>query len=272
MKRVIVTPAGRERYLQRLLKHLERQKSDFDEWHLWMNTRVASDIAYAEKLAATYPWISTVYLPEKENDPNTEYNNYRICRFFPLDAVDRDAVYLRLDDDVVWLEPTFVSKMFDYRLSHPEPFLIYGNIINNAILSHLHQRAGLLPRTKPAGYACMDDVGWRDPVFAEEVHMSFLRSSSLKQWQHFQRWTLHLDEYERCSINAISWTGNEFAAFGGKVGNDEEQWLSVDKPRELGRPNEINGQAVCVHFSFYTQRDHLDATDILEQYDAFEFA
>lgn len=54
----------------------------------------------------------------------------------------------------------------------------------------------------------------------------------------------------------------------GNVGNDEEQWLSVDKPRSMGNAhrNVIYGGAICAHFSFYTQRDHLDRTDILQQY------
>jgi hypothetical protein len=265
MRRIIVTPAGRQRYLERLFKHLEKQKSSFDEWHLWMNTGVASDIAYAERLASEHSWITTVYIQD-DDASKTGYTSQRIHRFFPLDAADENTVYLRLDDDIVWLEATFVSKMFEYRLSRPEPFLVYGNIINNALLSYLHQRAGVVPLApKRCGYACMDSVGWKDPLFAESVHRAFLASKLLKPWQHFERWVLYC--YERCSINAVAWLGKDFAAFEGRVGTEEEDWLSVQKPKELQRPNEIYGQAVCVHFAFYTQREHLDATDILELYD-----
>jgi len=38
-KCIVVTPAGRRRYLEKLVKCLELQKDDFDEWHLWENTR-----------------------------------------------------------------------------------------------------------------------------------------------------------------------------------------------------------------------------------------
>jgi hypothetical protein len=48
---------------------------------------------------------------------------------------------------------------------------------------------------------------------------------------------------------------------------DEEQWLSVDKPLSIGAVNRIIGDTLFVHYSFYTQRDHLDKTDILKQYE-----
>lgn len=33
-KCILITPAGRRDYLQILVKHLIKQKEDFDEWHL----------------------------------------------------------------------------------------------------------------------------------------------------------------------------------------------------------------------------------------------
>lgn len=40
MKRIIVTPAGRKRYMEILSSHLDKQRSDFDEWHIWQNTEI----------------------------------------------------------------------------------------------------------------------------------------------------------------------------------------------------------------------------------------
>ena len=55
------------------------------------------------------------------------------------------------------------------------------------------------------------------------------------------------------------------------VGDDEEQWLAVEKPRALGRPNVVAGGLpgkLCAHFAFFTQRPTLDATSILASYEA----
>jgi hypothetical protein len=75
-----------------------------------------------------------------------------------------------------------------------------------------------------------------------------------------------LKDYDRCSINVISWLGEEFYKFRGEVGIDEEMWLSVDKPRQIQKPNIIYGNCLFSHFSFFTQLEHMEQTDILEQY------
>jgi hypothetical protein len=57
--------------------------------------------------------------------------------------------------------------------------------------------------------------------------------------------------------------------FGGIVPGDDEEWLSVIKPTELGVDNCINGDAIVVHFAFYTQRKQLDELNILNRYGTF---
>lgn len=39
MKRIIVTPAGRERYLEVLLNNMIKCKDEFNEWHLWIDIK-----------------------------------------------------------------------------------------------------------------------------------------------------------------------------------------------------------------------------------------
>lgn len=265
MRRIVVTPSGRRRYMYLLARHLDAQKSTFDEWHLWLNTHDAKDIEYMHRLAASRDWIRVVTAPG--SDPGE--HNLNIHRFFGGYA-EPGTSYVRLDDDVVYLQPGFLATLFAYREAHPEPFLVYANIINNAVVSHLHQRAGLV-RTQlgQCGYACMDPLGWNTPRFAEDVHASFVddvRDGKLREWHHF---SVHpLTQYERVSINAISWLGERFSTFGGAVGRDEEQWLAVEAPRQFGAPNVILGNAVCAHFAFHTQRAHMDGTGVLARYAA----
>jgi hypothetical protein len=263
MKRIIVTPAGRRRYLEILVEHLARQKNDFDFWHLWANTNVPEDLEYFDTLASKYSWICVVHLPETVDT----VSNMNIYKFFEIDSADPGALYLRLDDDIVFLSPNFVEDMFNYRSKNTENFLVYANIVNNSVISHIHQRFGNVKYPRKVGYECMDDIGWNDPVFADILHRQFIddiRQSKTRKWACFPKWIL--DRYERVSINSICWRGADFAEFGGIVGEDEELWLAVVKPAELSRPNVIFGGAVCAHFAFYTQRAHLDTTNILEEY------
>lgn len=257
-----MTPAGRKRYVKILFKNLHREKSSFDRWDVWVNTNVKSDVEYLRSLSFDYPWINLVELPGSNNA-----SNWNIHKFFPY-AMDSQSVYVRLDDDVVWLESGFFDKLVEHRLRNVGPFLVYANIVNNAVISHIHQRNGLIEHPTICDYCCTDRVGWKCPLFAEKVHRHFIADLSrgrFEDWHgSFKRWVLW--GYERVSINAVSWLGRDMATIGGLVDRDEEEFLSVTLPRRLGRPNEIFGGAVASHFAFYTQRSHMDSTDLLFLY------
>lgn len=261
MKKIVVTPAGREIYLKILFKNLIKCKNEFDFWDLWINTTNEKDIKFMENLALKNNFIRLKYLTVPWN------HNLSIYSFFK-NYKDPQEIYLRLDDDIVYIQKGSIQKIFNERIKDDKSFLLYGNIVNNAILSHIHQRTGNIDYSEGiCGYACMDPVGWKNPKFAELAHRSFLNKISKKSEDEFKikNWNLHY--YERVSINAISWTGKCFAEFDGVVSRDEEQWLSVEKPKELSRPNKIIGDTLFSHYAFHTQRAYLETTDILSLYD-----
>jgi hypothetical protein len=114
----------------------------------------------------------------------------------------------------------------------------------------------------------MDKEGWKNPNVAEALHRAFIqdvKDGQIEKWKtSFRLWDLW--HYERVSINCVSWLGSVFENL--TVGADEEQWLSCEKPSRLKKANLLVHEPICVHFSFFTQREHLDKTDILEQYDS----
>lgn len=264
MKKIVVTPAGRKRYLEVLFLHMEREHTNngFDEWHLWLNTNIQSDITYCQNLEKSHSWIKTIQI-----EGIIEVSNLNICKFFKF-ACDEDAVYIRLDDDIVFIEKGFFDKLYRYRIENPEPFLVYGNIINNAIISYLHQNNGLVNYPEKLTYNCGDRVGWEMPFFAEAIHRAFIadvKAGNIDKWHNSFKEHVCKD-FERVSINCIAWLGKTFAEFGGDVNKCEEPWLSSVKSCELNKPNVIFGDAIVAHFAFFTQRNHLDRTNILDEY------
>lgn len=255
----IVTPAGRQRYLEVLFLHLKSQKADFDQWTLWLNTTNQSDIDFCKKLERENEWIKTI-------DLDVEWaGNDSISSFFKH-AKDPDTVYIRFDDDVVWMEGDFIKKLSKFRLENPEYFLVFGNIINNAIIDHIHQRMGALEHENLAiTYNCGDSAAWGNPDFAEIKHKNFfqkLESNNLGTFK-FNKWDLFFNE--RVSINCISWFGKDFEEIGS-VDSDEEQFLSADYPKSKGLINTIYGEILCCHFAFHPQREKMDNTEILNEY------
>jgi hypothetical protein len=213
-----------------------------------------------DRLAAENDWIKVI-------KPTWRYNgNFSIYKFFENTKRD-DTIYIRLDDDIVYLSPNFIKELVTKRQEMPEYLFIYPNIINNAIISHIHQSHGLIQFNENAGYECMDNIGWKNPQFCESVHRSFLNdlNNKLENWtKSFNLWICN--RYERVSINCICWFGRDMKKIG-QVEIDEEQFLSVNICRRLGRFNAIVGSPVCAHFAFFTQRDYIEgSTNILEQY------
>lgn len=246
---VVCTPAGRRRYLEVLARHVLADPF-VDEWRLWANTGDAADLAWMDTLAAEEPRVK-VHRPSWPLE-----GNFSIHKYFPA-CCDPDSVYVRLDDDIVYCHLHAISGLARIRVADPGPFLYYGNVVNNGITSHLHQRAGRL--TKGHGlvaYDCKDSVGWGSGSFALDLHRAFLANPVAKFWR-LADWELW--HYERCSINVISWLGRDFAAFGGVFDRDEEQWLACVGSRERGRPNRISGEHVFAHYAYFTQRPAVDA-------------
>ena len=102
MKLIVVTPAGREKYL-RLLSHHVLKSPEVYEWHLWDNCRNEADRAYLQRLAASDPRCRIKKLPHADGGINVIGDFFRFCD-------DPDAFYLRLDDDVVFVEDGFFQK------------------------------------------------------------------------------------------------------------------------------------------------------------------
>ena len=262
---VVVTPAGRKRYLELLIPQVLALRPIVDEYRRWMNTTNEEDIAYMESVAKEHEeFIKLERLGEHYNA------NFSIYQFFKR-CTDPATVYVRFDDDIVWLDDK--SRFLDlvkFRIENPRYFLVYANILNNAVLTHLHQKRGNLSKEYgTVEYKCMCDVGWKNAKFAVELHREILSKPSFDVFRFSEPWVLK--EYERVSINCISWLGSKFAEFEGNVGRDEEQWLSCDKPKALQQPNVIFGGFVVVHYAFFPQRPLLEGTDILQKYKALRF-
>lgn len=263
-KVVVVTPAGRKKYMEILIKYILREKNIVDEYRIWVNTKNSKDIAYFKELATKHKGFIT--LDERFIDEEECGSNFNIHRFFDK-CIDEDTIYVRLDDDVVWLQPNCIENLVKYRIENPEPFLIYGTIINNGIVDSLLQNFGYYNNNDTFNYHCTDTIAFTDPVICESKHR-YMLEKFLKKFKTpeslFKGWIVR--QYHRVSINCISWLGSTFKEFEGKVGKDEEQWLSVDYPKEIKTPNIIFGGAYCSHFAFHPQREYMDKTTILDEY------
>jgi len=268
-KRIVVCiPYGRRRTVSILLNYLRRDRGIIDEVQFWMNTDPTGqedDVAWAHEQEAIFPgWVRCVPNPSKEVLHPKQYNT----GFFYEVAQDAGTYYFRFDDDIVYVHPRYFEEMVKLRDAHPEYFLIMGNILNNAVISWIHQQAGRIGREHGVvGSAwCMDPVGWGSLEFAIALHNQFLNSArdgEVDNWLFDKPWPL---DGRRFSISNFLWVGDSVKMWGGPTHNrDEEIFLTEEWPAYLRQTNVVNGRALVVHYSFFTQRG-LDSTDVLERY------
>jgi hypothetical protein len=263
-KVVCVTPAGRRRYMKLLVPQVLSSPL-VDRYDIWVNTPDAGDLAFFDGLARLDPRINLVRHPDGKPPAIESIGS------FHRTACDPDTIYIRLDDDIVWLEPGFFETLLRFRVDHPEFFLVMPLIINNAVCSFLLQSFGKIAATQHLRPACMDEFGWRDPYLALDLHRLLIGLIERGETRK-----LHVTPCEialnRFSINSLCWFGKAMAPFAGKIGKEEEEELSLLLPMQYNLRNCFVGNTIAAHYAFIFQRDKVDRSGILEEYRRVLFA
>src|SRR6266498_1741664 len=251
-KIVCVTPAGRRRYMKALIPQI-LSSSFIDRYDIWVNTTDQNDIQFFQKLGETFDKIRIIKHPEGK------INGIKSINAFFTTATEPDTIYIRLDDDVVWIEPDFFKKIIEFRIANPHYFLVAPLIINNALCSHVLQSEKKLECSQYIRDEVFDAMGWKNGEFALNLHKWFVRKVNNNTYQDLYCGIKPI-ALNRFSINCIAWFGETFRKFNGIVLEDEEEFLTVTKPLELGMANCFYCNTIVAHFAFFSQRGNLDKT------------
>jgi len=246
---ISTTPAGRVSNLQLLNRHLINFSNLIDEHHFWINTTCPEDIEYIYNTCKNNSFFKFV-------EPKIPIDwIYSIYHFFK-EYTDPNTIYLRFDDDICYIAPDAINNLLDFRIEHPEFFLVYPVIINNAMNEFLDND---IMRN-------IDGNWFEDKEHILKKHYIFLELIKNGKIDLVKTNDYILDHTQRVNINCISWFGKEFAKFNGTVGIEEEEWLSRTAPKEFNKNNAICGNSVVAHYGFRTQKKFLDKTNVLNEY------
>lgn len=270
---VVCVPSGRYRYLRILLPYLLAERNALiDEVHLWVNTDVATDLAYFERMAAKFPKVRLVHatgelskLLYDERRSHYQYND-SVCRFYP-GCVEPNTLYLKVDDDICYVHDDFLNNMLTAVTAREATnYACVANVFNVPHVTKILQDRGTLK--DELGRSTGDPrcpIACTNGEFAAYIHKQFLELVNADKVTD-----LYFDDMEvkgRQRIGVMGWTGDSFARFGGQVGARDEVELTTRIPEALGMPLWMVGHAVVCHFSFSHQRAVLeDQTNVLGKY------
>lgn len=271
---VAFTPFGRESTVTILCAYMERdhEAGILDEWQLWMNTDPTGqerDIEYAHELAEHFDWVTLKELPEGViRESPKQLNTGSFYRY----TTDPGTIYLRFDDDIVYVHPDAIPNMVDAKVNQPGTLACFPIIWNNAICSWHLQARGVIPReygvVKDA--YCMDPIGWADPGFATRIHnllLGWIEEGTPEKAFMYQ--DVQLAPRQQFSVSCFAVDGEDYAALdppGALNYGEEEHWLTVHHAENVGKTNVILGNALVSHLTFYPQRVILRNTNILDRY------
>ncbi|HOP95652.1 MAG TPA: hypothetical protein PL130_07780 [Dictyoglomaceae bacterium] len=262
-KIIVVTPAGRRRYLEIMSKYILKDNS-IDEWHLWDNCRESKDREYINNLAENYEKIKII------REKNVDGSNKSVNKFYKYTRND-DTFYIKMDDDIVYLPENFGLLLYSKALKEKEMYSWWSPIvINNAICTYLLYAKNIINTNANITAQASCPIAWGSPLFAKMLHNLFLKSynsSYLEKWKVKDSFELFL---QRFSINTIGFFGD----FSKKLGDnfcpldvDDEEYISARLPILANKPGRLVGDILVAHFSFFTQEAFLlEKTNILQDY------
>jgi hypothetical protein len=257
-KIVCVTPAGRRRYMRLLVAQVLASPL-VDRYDIWVNTTEPRDLAFFNALPKLDPRIRLV--PQ----PDGQVSTIRSIGGFHRTAMDEDTIYIRFDDDIVWIQPDFFERHLEFRLSNPQYLLTMPLIVNNAICSALLLQTGKIGSSRPLKFEVFNRIGFFDGMFAQALHGQLLNLIEAGEWRklHGGSYPIGISHF---SINCICWFGKTLAAYPDLITSDEEVDWTVRAPVTTGMANCFATDSIVAHYAFYPQRSYLDRSATLERY------
>ncbi|MCM2292782.1 hypothetical protein NAC44_10650 [Allorhizobium sp. BGMRC 0089] len=175
-----------------------------------------------------------------------------------------DTVFLKCDDDIVYMDLEGLAGFIEFRRRHPQYFVVSANVINNGICAYLQQVAGSIPASvgefenPPGGFG---GTLWRSAEKATALHDYVLQlpkpdlplPAAVMEWD------------QRQSINFIAWLGRDIQHLAlGPC--DDERAVTVDLPAFLNRKTAVYSGFTVSHLSFGPQEAGLNVDRLITAY------
>ena len=262
--------AGRKHNMEILFPYLNNS-CIVDTILIGVNTRNSEDRNYIYDYCKQNPKFKAVEVPDNIVRTPQAY------RYMFTQMADDRTIYIKMDDDILYLSDNFFEDLISFRLLHPEYLLVYPFVINNPYCNYI---SGWLKSYFTNQSDCMYNT-WKDGTYAYFLLRSFAerkisinhlynRIYELDKTQVF--WRKEISDYVRPSINAICFFGKDCLhdKWPEKMAKSrsDEVYLTHDIYNEPGqhRKSVLYVKPHCVHYSFFPQKDLLNKLHVADLY------
>ena len=299
MKLVLITFAGKKCHLEILFKYILKYKNYIDEYKLFISTNSNEDHEYIKAFAEKNDFVTLEYY--KENGKIILNGTSKMWDYAYSICNDDDTIYLKLDDDIVYIEETLFTDFIKYRETCEAPLLFpviinnvyFSNLFSNNNVINLRDRGNMLS-TWPNTYSRIKSVvkenihnnqfrigdvtitpevlcptAWSNLRFCIDLHNLFINKLKTNNISDFYLDNHVVPNKFPVSICCCSWRGKDLKKIVNEVGKifQDEPWWTVFMPTWLNTNNMIYGKTIVSHYSYYRQRElGLDTTNILNKY------
>lgn len=235
MKKVILTCfAGRREYLEIQVRYIVKLLDAYDYieyYDIWNFSWSDEDISYVESLISLHPKIRIKHAPDYGKASRGNQVASKQFAYYFTEAYNsehyKDYLFIKIDDDVVYVDLLQFNSFIQTAASDSEHFLISANVINS-------------------------DLRLNDPTPLHEEF--FTKIADILQ----DGLNEEFSNEERLSINFVAWSGEYLddikKEFSNGIGADDEWRLCHTLAKRLGKQNLIVTPFKVVHFNFGNQQ------------------
>ncbi|KAJ4144743.1 hypothetical protein LMH87_003614 [Akanthomyces muscarius] len=183
---------------------------------IWLRrTEAKLDLDFLQKLLDSETRYS------KRDVDRTDANGFASA----YEGMDDDTLYLKIDDDVVFIDDNALLSLICTKLTHPEYYIVSANVVNQPMISWLHWNLGAvlpyLPDTKNPYPELKDgeQVDWRAsslPDYDGPEDLNILEWSSPDKKKH--RWLPMRNRTDHV-LTGTPIVNTQYDAFGKGLGH-----------------------------------------------------
>lgn len=108
--------------------------------------------------------------------------------------MERGKMYVKIDDDVVWMADDTIPRLVTMKVEHPEYFLVSANIINSPLMGWVHYHLGALHPYLPEYKAATDPTWAKKLELASSSTRRSWKYTDYPAWQGPDDWSFDLDK------------------------------------------------------------------------------